>query len=131
MNQKLIDQACEGFKTLLIALVALFVAGAPASTETAPTTAPKGAKGGKGKPDPEPEPEEEEDDLFGGTDGDDDDDEPKVTIADLKEAGQAVIKAGKSDKFKALLKKHGAENLGTLAEKDYAAVLEGLKKLAK
>jgi hypothetical protein len=70
----------------------------------------------------------DDDDLLGG---DEDGETEKVTIADLKAAGQVLIKAGKADKFKALLKKHDAENLGGLDEDVYPAVLAALKKLAK
>lgn len=67
-------------------------------------------------------------DLLGG---EEEEQEEKVTIADLKAAGQVLIKAGKADKFKALLKKHSAENLGGLEEDVYPEFLAALKKLAK
>lgn len=128
--KKHLESATSAFGLLLTALVAIVTDLISTAKEGTAATAEAPAKGGKGggAKAKEEEPENNDDDLLGG--GDEPEPEPEVTIDQLKVAGQAAIKAGKADKMKAVLKKHGAENLGGLSKDDYPAVLTALKKLA-
>lgn len=127
--KKHIESAATAFALILTALVCivqeLMKGGA--------STAKEDAAPAKDKPKDKPNTKEEEppedagdDDMLGG----DNEPEPEVTIEQLRAAGQAALKAGKSDKMKAVLKKYGAANLGGLDKDNYADVLTALKKLA-
>lgn len=138
-----IESATSAFGILLTALVAIATdiisggnkAGAttPAADEEQNTETPAEKKAriaAEKKAEAEAAKAKEEADLLGGEEEEEEEEEEKITIEQLRAAGQAAIKAGKSDKMKAVLKKHGAENLGGLDESDYAAALAALKKLA-
>lgn len=136
MKQK-IETATAAFGSFLTALVVIamaIVAGkpeAPAKEEEEEEPKETAAAKKKKRLAAEAAAKEEADDadLLGGEE--EEEPEEKVTIADLKAAGQVLIKAGKADKFKALLKKHSAENLGGLEEDVYPEFLADLKKLTK
>lgn len=137
-----IESATSAFGILLTALVAIAIdivggGGNKASTsapaaeeEESETPAEKKARiAAEKKAEADAKKAKEEADLLGGEE-EEEEEEEKVTIEQLRAAGQAAIKAGKSDKMKAVLKKHGAENLGGLDESDYPAALAALVKLA-
>lgn len=143
MKLKETKAVVEAFETLLGAIVSLAFAfvtatrSAPTSAadeeeeeETPPPAKKQAKKQAKAKPEPEPEDEEEEEsgdeDLL--DEGEEEEEEPSISIGDLKAIGQKLLKAGKADKLKAVLKKNGAENLGGLDESKYATVHAALTK---
>ena len=127
--KKHIESAASAFALILTALICIVQELMKGGGGTDAATPPANKGGAKPKPpvdDTPPEDNDAGDDMLGG----DTEPEPEVTIEQLRAAGQAALKAGKSDKMKAILKKHGAENLGGLDKDDYATVLAALKKLA-
>jgi hypothetical protein len=140
MKLKETTAVIEALGALVIALVALAIAigksirgstDQPGKEEPAKEPAAKGK--GKGKTAPPPEEEEEEEEDAGGLLDDNDEEEeeeeePSISMSDLKAIGQKLLKAGKADKLKSVLKKAGAENLGGLDEGKYATVHAALTK---
>ncbi len=145
MKLKETNAVIDALGALVVALVALAFAfckaikgtssdsadaGEEEEEEAAPKPAKKQAKKQAKTPPAEEEEEEEESDNSLLDDGEEEEEEESsVTIADLKAIGQKLLKAGKADKLKAILKKNGAENLGGLDESKYASVHEALKKV--
>jgi hypothetical protein len=135
-----IESATSAFGVLLTALVAIAIeivggkapaTAAPDTEEETETPAEKKAReAAEKKAKADAAKAKEEADLLGGDGGGEEEEEEKVTIEMLRAAGQAAIKAGKADKMKAVLKKHGAENLGGVDEDNYAVVHAALAKLA-
>jgi hypothetical protein len=127
--KKHIESAASAFALILTALICIVQELMKGGGGTDAATPPQNKGGAKPKApvdETPPEGDGDADDMLGG----DTEPEPEVTIEQLRAAGQAALKAGKSDKMKAILKKHGAENLGGLDKDDYSTVLAALKKLA-
>ena len=95
-------------------------AEAPEAAEDAPKKAAKPGKAGKSKkaPAPEDDPAEAPQDAPEG----------EVKDADVRKALNALIKAGKRDEVKAILKSFGAENFSKLTANQYPAVLKKAKE---
>jgi hypothetical protein len=122
-----IAAATAAFGNMLTAIVAILIAIQGGKQDEKAAHKPAGKPAGK----PADTNDNDDDDLLGGDGEDTKTEEPTVTLADLKKVGQEVIKNGKADKFKAVLKKFGAENLGSLEEGQYADVKAALDKLNK
>ena len=123
-----IAAATAAFGNMLTALVAILIAIQGGKHDGKAADKPAGKPAGKPTATEE---DADDDDLLGGDGDGEEPEEPTVTLADLKTVGQQVIKKGKADKFKAVLKKFGAENLGSLEEGQYADVKAALDKLNK
>lgn len=98
----------------------------PETPAAKPAKPAKVEKPAKVKPAPAPEPEADDEDMLGG---DEEEAAPAIDLKTLREAGMAVIKAGKSGELKKILTKYGAENLTGVAEKDYGTVYSAIKKI--
>lgn len=93
--------------------------------EAAPEAPPKPQRGGKGKkPTEKPTPAEEPAQAPPEA-------AQEVKDADVRKAMNKLIKAGKRDVVKSILKEYGAENFTGLKPKDYAAVLSKAKEALK